>query len=104
MRPRGLCRTLFRRPHFLGPKIPFIDPPDPVLPDQGDGDIYEGDEGNGDGEREGLADGGQDYARDMPQTASTMRPAPASAGKICGEIDTTGGFCFFDDKIDRIGF
>ena len=33
----GLFRTLFTRPHFLSPEIPFIDPPDPVLPDQGDG-------------------------------------------------------------------
>ena len=32
----GLFRTLFTRPHFLSPEIPFIDPPDPVLPDQGD--------------------------------------------------------------------
>ena len=37
--------------HNLFPEIPFIDPPDPVLPDQGDGDIYEGDEGDGDGDR-----------------------------------------------------
>ena len=30
-------------PIFSSPEITFIDPPDPVLPDQGDGDIYEGD-------------------------------------------------------------
>ena len=27
--------------HNLFPEIPFLDPPDPVLPDQGDGDKYE---------------------------------------------------------------
>ena len=32
----GLCGTLFSSSHFLGPEIPFIDLPDPVLPDHGD--------------------------------------------------------------------
>ena len=45
-------RVPFKSPFtYSDPEIPFIDPPDPVLPDQGDGDIYEGDEGDGDGDR-----------------------------------------------------
>ena len=36
----------FEKWHNLFPKIPFIDPPDPVLPDQRDDDIYEGDSFN----------------------------------------------------------
>ena len=31
------------------------------------------------------------------------RPAPASAGKIDGQVKSTGGVCLDDDKIGRMG-
>ena len=37
--------------HNLFPEIPFIDAPGPPLPDKGDRDIYEGDEGDSNGLR-----------------------------------------------------